>query len=130
MKNILKNSKRKIVASLLILCLLLSISGTCVYAVSVKQGGTNEVANVEEELVPMMAQGCENDYSYYDGCFFDDIADGLDTIGIDYTGSGLSTILTNTQWEIKTGQFGTNFCVFIEDKTTGTELCWFKVSRW
>ena len=59
MKNIFKTGKRSI-AAILTVCILLGISGICVYAGAAI---TEETATVTEEttqeLVPVMARGCK-----------------------------------------------------------------------
>ena len=66
MKNIFKNSKRGI-AAILTLCILLGIAGTCVYAASIPEENTAHTEETTQELMPMMARGCENDYNHIFG---------------------------------------------------------------
>ena len=51
MKNIFKTSKRSI-AAILTLCILLGVTGTCVYAASVMS------EEITQEFMPMMARAC------------------------------------------------------------------------
>ena len=67
MKNIFKTSKRSI-AAILTLCILLGIAGTCVYAVSaMPEENPTATEKTIQELVPVMASGCENDDYYIEG---------------------------------------------------------------
>ena len=58
-KNIFKNSKRGI-AAILTLCILLGIAGICVYAASITEENTVPTEETAQELMPMMARGCNN----------------------------------------------------------------------
>lgn len=65
MKNSFMNIKRSI-AVILMLCILLGIAGTCVYAVAVEE--TIPVAKeTTQELVPMMVQRCAHVHT--DSCY-------------------------------------------------------------
>ena len=145
MKNIINISKRGIIA-ILILCTILGVSGTSVYAATMVGETTVAIENItieteetsiiaaEEttpELMPMMASRCgNNDYSDYDGLTFYTTAYGLNRMGIPFSGSGLSITLANPQFDIDFQQRGTKFCVFIYDIVTKTQICWFKVRKW
>ena len=74
MENIFKAGKRGIIATLT-LCMLLGIAGTCLSVTAMAATATVEETAVStenatvvidetiQELVPMMARGCEDDYS-------------------------------------------------------------------
>lgn len=83
------------------------------------------------ELMPMMAQRCcDDDYSDYDGMIFNNTSQGLNAMGIPFSGSGLEILLLTPMLDIDFSQCGTDLCVFITDKSTGRQLSWFKVKRW
>ena len=65
MKKIFNSSKRGI-AVILTMCILIGIAGTCVHAAVVDE--TTQVSDEPtQELMPMMASGCENDYNHIFG---------------------------------------------------------------
>lgn len=64
MKNIINISKRGI-ATVLTLCILLGVAGTCVYAASAMSVENTVVTEgTTQELSPMMARGCSSLESY------------------------------------------------------------------
>ena len=68
MKNNFKTSKCAIIA-ILTFCLLFYISGTQVFAAMAEATEDTPVATKDttQELMPMMASGCENDYNHIFG---------------------------------------------------------------
>lgn len=76
----------------------------------------------------MMAQSC-SDYSDYDGKTFDNTSQGLDAMGISYSGGGLGIVLLSPMLDIRFSQCGTDLCVFITN-SKGRQLSWFKVKQW
>lgn len=151
MKNIINTSKRSIIL-ILTLCILLCTSGIGVHAISMPEENitvTEEITVVVEEttvateettvvteettpeLIPMMAQRCcDDDYSDYDGMTFNSTSQGLNAMGIPFSGSGLGIVLLSPMLDIDFRQCGTDLCVFITDNSTGRQLSWFKVKRW
>ncbi len=112
MKNIFKNSKRGI-AAILTLCILLGLAGTCVYAASIPKGNTALAEETTQELMPMMACGCgDNDYIDYDGRTFNSTSQGLNEMGIPFSGSGLGIVLLSSMLDINFSQCGTDLCVY------------------
>ena len=93
---------------------------------------TVKVTRTASELIPMMAQRCssDEDYSDYDGLTFKSTAQGLNAMGIPFSGSGLGIVLLNPMFDIDFEQRGTDFCVFITDSSTGSQVSWFKVKKW
>ena len=156
MEKIINTSKRSIIL-ILTLCILLCTSGIGANAISVSEENIvtaeettvvveetkvaiaeSTVADEEtmSELMPMMAQRCcdddysDYDYSDYDGMTFSSTSQGLNTMGIPFSGSGSSILLLSPMLDINFSQCGTDLCVFITDKSTGRQLSWFKVKRW
>lgn len=151
MQNNINTSKRSIIL-ILTLCILLCTSGIDTHAISVSEENivTTEETTVvvgetilsikgitvadEEtmsELIPMMAQRCcDDDYSEYDGMTFNSTAQGLNTMGIPFSGSGLGIVLLSPMLDISFSQCGTDLCVFITDNSTNIQLTWFKVRGW
>ena len=105
---------------------ILPLPITAMIPVTEMSGGTStnteEFANTEE-LMPMVANSC-----WVDGYTYATTADGLDEIGLYYTGSGKSITLTNPDYSIKQSQCGTDRCVFVSYK--GEQTHWFKVTSW
>ena len=149
MKNIINISKRGIIA-ILILCTILGVSGTSVYAATMVGETTVAIENItieteetsivaaeetavvtEEttpELMPRMASRCGN--KDYDGWKFSTTAYGLNRMGIPFSGSGLDITLSNPQLKISFHQCGADLCVFIDNIVTDTLMYWFKVKKW
>lgn len=83
------------------------------------------------ELMPMMAQSCsDDDYSDYDGKTFNNTSQGLNAMGVPFSGSGLDIVLLSPMLDISFSQCGTDLCVFITYNSTGRQSSRFKVKQW
>ena len=136
MENIFKGSSR-VIATILTLGILLGIAGICVCAVSemseVKTVATEELT---QELVPLMARGCDDyddsdyDYNEYYGTYFINTVEGLNAIGVPFSGSGNQVISLNPAIEIRCEQRGTELHVFVDNIIRDKLISWFKVVQW
>ncbi len=83
------------------------------------------------ELMPIMAQSCsDDDYSDYDGMIFKNTSQGLNAMGVPFSGSGLDIVLLSPMLDISFSQCGTDLCVFVTYNSTGKQLSWFIVKQW
>lgn len=122
----MKCAKKYLSFLLVIAIAVCSVTTITAFAIKDNQGST------ESEIQPMMAQSCsdDDDYSDYDGMTFKNTSQGLNAMGVPFSGSGLDIVLLSPMLDISFSQCGTDLCVFITYNSTGKQLSWFKVKQW